>query len=52
MKMTRKVAYLVFAVVFLRALFRYDWGLKTIEHISFGMLFAGILFDAVPRWRR
>lgn len=50
--MTRNVAYLIFVVVFLRALFRYDWGLETIEHISFGMLAAGILFDAVLRWRR
>ncbi len=52
MKMARKAAYLVFAAVFLRALFRYELGLDTIEHISLGMLAAGILFDAVLRWRR
>ena len=52
MKMARKTSYLVFALVSLRALFRYNWSLETIEHISFGMLVAGILFDAVLRWRR
>jgi hypothetical protein len=49
--MRQKVVYLFAGLVFIRAIFRYEWGLDTLEILTAGMMFGAVLCDVVQRWR-
>jgi hypothetical protein len=49
--MGRKVVYFVVAVLILRGICSFDWGLETLEIFTCGALTGVAIFEVLLRWR-